>query len=207
MTARIVLVDSGVDPDHPHVRDAGAVVVGPAIGDDGTWQPDGAQADVLGHGTAAAAAILDLARGSTLYSVQVFRERPACPFEHVLVALEHALELDPDLINLSLGTTRRNWIEPLSEVAARAAESKVALVAPGTFGGLPSYPGSLEGVTGVLMDADLPRERPERRTSGSHSFRYASPYPRDLPGLPRDSNLVGVSMSCANVTGFLARSM
>lgn len=202
---RIALIDSGVNAAHPHVREGGTIVVGPAVDPSGTWHTTETQTDVLGHGTAVAAAILDLAPGAEIVSLQVFRDEPTCPFEHVLAALEHALECEPALVNLSVGTTRRSWAEPLAELVLRATDRGVTIVAPATAGGLPSLPGCLPGVTGAMMDANVPRERPELRESGSSRLWYASPYPRDLPDLPRAANLAGVSMAAANLTGFLAR--
>jgi hypothetical protein len=35
----------------------------------------------------------------------------------------------------------------------------------------------------------------------------ASPYPRPIPGVPRERNLSGVSFAVANVTGFIARAV
>ena len=177
---------------HPHVAGLGQIV------------PDD-QSDTLGHGTAAAAAILHLAPGSELHSLKVFDSLPHCPFETVLEALEESIALQPKLINLSLGTTRNDWNEALVGIIARLHEHGITLVSPATAGGLPSFPGSLAGVTGVLMDATLPRERPELRETGEHRFWYASPYPRDLPNLPRGANLAGISMAAANLTGYLAR--
>jgi hypothetical protein len=34
----------------------------------------------------------------------------------------------------------------------------------------------------------------------------ASPYPRDIPGVPRERNLNGVSFAVANMSGFVARA-
>ncbi len=56
----------------------------------------------------------------------------------------------------------------------------------------------------VDLHAGLERGAPELRPSGSTELWYASPHPRDLPNLPRAANLAGVSMACANLTGFLA---
>jgi hypothetical protein len=160
--------------------------------------------DLLGHGTCAAAAILDLAPGSTIYSVQVFGRALHCPFERVLDALRCALEWRPDLVNLSLGTLERRWLAALEEFTA---EDRARIVSPAAFEGLPSYPGALTGFTGVLMDESLPREAPVQRDHGSRRLWYASPYPRSLPDLPRWSNFAGPSFAVANVTGALARSI
>lgn len=205
MSVRVALIDSGVNANHPHLTETGRVVVGPAIDAEGQLTDGAAGADVLGHGTAAGAAILHLAPTAELVSIQIFKEIPACPFEHVLAALDFAIREGFQLVNLSLGTTRHDWVGALEERIGRAQQSGTAIVAPATFQGLPSFPGSLAGVHGVLMNARLEREAPTRQSHGERDYWYASPYPRELPNLPRESNLVGVSMSAANLTGWLAR--
>ena len=201
---RVVLIDSGVNASHPHVRELGEVHTPFAVDAEGVLVMDEEQRDTLGHGTAAAAAILDIAPGTELHSIQVFRDHPVCPFEVVVEALERALDLEPELINLSLGTTRQEWRGELEAPLSRARSAGVTIISPAAHGGLPSLPGSLPGVTGVLMDAGLDRDAPELRPSGSTELWYASPHPRDLPNLPRTANLAGVSMAAANLTGFLA---
>lgn len=210
MTARIVLVDSGVNAEHPHVREHGRVVAHTTFrGPDerGVIARDGAApgTDELGHGTAAAAAILDLARGAELVSLRVFDREPACPFERVLAALRHALELRPRIVNLSLGTTDERWRDELELLGVGFAANDIVVVSPAAERGMPMLPGSLPNYAGVLVDASLPRAAPELRASGPREYWFASPFPRDLPGLARARNLAGVSMAAANVTGFLAR--
>lgn len=204
MRVRVVLIDSGVNAAHPHIRELGEVHAALAVDESGLLAPCEEQVDSLGHGTAAAAAILDLAPGTELHSIQIFRDQPNCPFEVVIEALERALDLEPAFINLSLGTTRQEWRGELETPITLARSAGVTILSPAAHGGLPSLPGCLPGVTGVLMDADLDRDAPELRRSGSTEVWYASPHPRDLPNLPRTANLAGVSMACANLTGFLA---
>lgn len=210
MPVKIVLVDSGVHAEHPHVREHGRVVAsstfrGPDARGVVTRDDEAAGTDELGHGTAAAAAILDLAHGAELVSLRVFEREPACPFERVLAALRHSLELDARFVNLSLGTPDERWRDELALLSRDFAARGVTVVSPAAERGLPMYPGALEGYAGVLVDARLPREAPELRASGARSYWFASPYPRDLAGLARARNLAGVSMAAANVTGFLAR--
>lgn len=204
MSVRIALCDSGVDASHPHVAGAGTVVHGPVRAEDGTFRREEEPLDRIGHGTAAAAAILDLAPGSELYSIQLFRERASCELPDLIGALECALEWGPRIVNLSLGTTRLEPPRELLALVERARRADVILVAPAAYGGLPSLPGTLPGVEGVLMNADLERGAPRRSTLDDHPVWFASPFPRELEGLPRGNNLAGVSMACANLTGFLA---
>ncbi|MBI5364739.1 MAG: hypothetical protein HZA53_16305 [Planctomycetes bacterium] len=210
MTVRIVLVDSGVHAEHPHVREHGRVVAsstfrGPDERGVVTRDDDAPGTDELGHGTAAAEAILDLARGAEIVSLRVFERAPVCPFERVLAALRHALELDARFVNLSLGPPDERWREELERLGAEFAARGITVVSPAAERGLPMVPGALADFTGVLVDARRPRDTPELRASGARSYWFASPYPRDLPGLARARNLAGVSMAAANVTGFLAR--
>ena len=200
----IALIDSGVRLDHPHIRPLpGAslrVLLGPVIG-----APDSPQCDQLGHGTAVAAAILDLAPAARILSIQLFRDRPTSAFPHVLEALHAALAADVSLINLSLGTTDPSHADALSEIVSQCVARSIRLIAPADSGGLASYPGVLPGVDGVYADPSLDRAAPIRRPHQGRPFWFASPFPRSLPGLDRSRNLSGVSFAVANVTAFLAQ--
>ena len=202
--ARIAILDSGINCDHPHIKGMGTVERGLTIGVDGVPIDDPDASDTLGHGTAVGAAILDLAPGSILHSIKVFAERLDCPFEHVLLGLEQAMAWGPDLVNLSLGTTLPTYRDRLEVLVEASSERGVRIVAPASMSGLPSYPGSLSGVEAVVEDSSCPRQEPASRQKGGRSYWFASPYPRDLPGLPRDANLSGISLATANVTGYLA---
>lgn len=204
---RIAVVDSGVHAAHPHLAGAGTIELGVAIAEDGARSREPAAfADRLGHGTAVAAAILDLAPGAALLVVKVFDRHLACPFERVLEALDVALDARPDLVNLSLGTSDPEHRGALEPRIARALELGARIVAPADAHGMPSYPGALAGVDAVVADPNLPRDRPERRRVGTREFWFASPFPREIPGVPRTHNLHGSSFATANVTGWLARA-
>jgi len=203
--ARIAILDSGINCGHPHIAGMGEVVVGPTIDRDGRALEDAEATDALGHGTAVAAAILDLAPGSILYSVKIFTDRLDCPFEHVLTGLEHAMRWEPDLLNLSLGTALPSYQQALEELLRAGLDRGVRMVAPASLSGLPSYPGVLAGVDAVIDDPSRARDAPVRQRRGDREYWFASPYPRDLPGLPRARNLSGISLATANVTGSLAR--
>ena len=203
MSARVALIDSGVNRGHPHLRPFEDIEQGPdlASGESAAGEQHG---DLLGHGTAAAAAILDLDPRTRILSIRVFGSEPRCPLERLLRALDAAVEWRPHLVNLSLGTRDPSWVRPLEKALWECRRLGIKLVSPAASGGMPSFPGFLEGAEGVLPDPNLPRDAPERRPWGERIFWYASPYPRSLPGLPRHLNLKGPSMAAANLTGYLA---
>ena len=203
MSRTIALLDSGVNVDHPHIRGQGHVIIGPILADDGEWIDDPDPADLLGHGTCAAAAILDLAPGSTILSLKIFHQQPICPFPRLLATLEYAIERDVDWINLSLGTTRPSRCDDLEQLLSAARARGISVVAPAAIGDLPCFPGALPGCQGVLVDESLPREHPRQSDQGNDRVWYASPSPRQLPGVPPAANLSGVSLAAATLTGHL----
>jgi len=204
MKPLVILIDSGVNTAHPHLKNHPPIQKIGLVGHDGRLLLGQEEPDRLGHGTAAAAAILDLAPGISLGSLQVFLAEPRCPFEHILTALHQALALKPRLINLSLGTSDRSWTRALRARLQVCRKKEIRLVAPATFAGRPSLPGALKESLGALPDPNLPREAPRPVKAGDESLWFASPFPRSLPGLPPSANLKGASMAAANLTGFLA---
>ncbi len=206
MTApvRIVVVDSGVDPGHPLVRGRCRFVAGPAFGDDGAPVPGGGGVDLLGHGTAVAATLLQFGAEVELVSLRVFDADATAPFGRVLAALEHAATLAPALINVSLGTTSLRHRERLLALLAAAAASGSRIVAPASYGGLPCDPGNLAGVEAVVADPNALPALPRLRRHAERWLWYASPLPpRDQDG-GRRLTARGDSLAVANVTGFLA---
>lgn len=199
---RVVLIDSSVNAHHPHL--AGAVIeCGPAF--DAEGRPATAELrDQLGHGTAAAAAIHDLAPEAVLHVVRVFDDKPRCTFAALLAALEYSVSAGAAVVNLSLGTPLASHASACERVVARFKAAGIALVAPVSFEGIASFPGVLPGVFGVKEDATLPRAEPLEKDWGGRLMWHASPFPRALPGLAPARNLQGASMAAANFTGWLA---
>jgi hypothetical protein len=182
---RIAVIDSGIHAGHPHVGAvAGSVhFTAEGVGDD--------PVDRLGHGTAVAGAIREKAPAAELFAVKVFDRRLTAPIGALLRALAWCRERHMDLVNLSLGTAN-----PDHRAALEGAVRDNAVVVSAAE----MLPGSLAGVVGVEADESCPRDR----------FRYrdglflASPYPRPIPGVPKERNLHGVSFAVANMTGFVA---
>ncbi|MBZ2186952.1 MAG: S8 family serine peptidase [Bryobacter sp.] len=181
---KIAILDSGVHAEHPHV---GAIAAGfDATGSTEDW------VDRTGHGTAVAGAIRSHAPGAQLYVVKIFRGGLRTNIDIVLRGVEWALEQGVDVINLSLGTGNPEHAGRFAEWVKRGG---VWVSAAGR------YPGQIEGVVGVESDASL--ERDQWRWNGEWEV-YASPYPREIPGVPRERNLSGVSFAVANVSGLIA---
>jgi len=200
---RIVVIDSGVHPTHPHVgRVAGGVGVSPAgdLGED--------YLDRLGHGTAVTAAIREKTPGAEVFVARVFDRRLDTTVDALVAAIRWAITQQAQLVNLSLGTANARHGEALQAVAREAAAAGAWVVAAGEHEGRRWLPGSLDQVVSVTLDWTLPRDTcvVEPRDGGLPAVR-ASGFPRPVPGVPPERNLKGLSFAVANATGLLALAL
>ncbi len=190
---RIGVLDSGVCRTHPHV---GKIVDGITITADGT---ETEYEDHLGHGTAVAAVIHHMNPEADLVAVKIFDRKLATSLPVVIRAIDWCLEHDIQVINLSLGTLNPEHRSAFEGAVARTKAAGVVIVSALEMGGAAALPGSLAGVIGVMEADDY-----------QVSHRYgklvytAPPFPRDIPGIPRERNLRGVSFAVARVSARVA---
>ena len=199
---RVAVIDSGVHPQHPHIR-ADRILPGIAILVDGTvLAGEEATLDRLGHGTAVTAAIQEKAPDAEILPVRVFHDALKTSARALAAAIDRSLELGADVINLSLGTVNPAHRQRFTELIARANERGTLVVAAREAQGQLCWPGALDGVLGVALDWDVPRET-WRVDAG---ILYASGYPRPIPGVQQRHNLHGISFATAQASGFAARA-
>ena len=199
---RVAVIDSGVQPEHPHI-DAHGIGAGIAIQPDGTVVAGaGATLDRLGHGTAVTAAIQEKAPGAEILPVRVFHDALKTSSRALAAAIEWSLDAGADVINLSLGTMNPAHRALFAGLVERAVSEGVLIVAAREAQGEPCWPGALDGVLGVGLDWDVSREA-WRVEAGVF---YASGHPRPIPGVPQRHNLYGISFATAQASGFAARA-
>jgi subtilisin family serine protease len=190
---RIAVLDSGVCRTHPHV---GRIVEGVTIGPDATMP---GYEDTLGHGTAVASVIHYLNPEADLVAVKIFDGKLATSLPIVIRALDWCLEHDVQVINLSLGTLNPEYRGAFEDAIARSQIAGAILVSALEVNGEAALPGSLPGVIGVIEGDD--HELCHRYGKTVYS---ALPFPRDIPGVPRERNLKGVSFAVARVSARIA---
>jgi hypothetical protein len=197
---RVVIVDSGVHADHPHVL---GVAGGIGIDPNGALHDD--FVDRLGHGTAVTAVIREKAPAAEVFVAKVFDRELATTADALAAAIAWALDQRAHLVNLSLGTANPAHESGLRAIVAEAIRGGIAIVAASPDHRTRWLPGALAGVTAVEGDPAMPRDACdlEERADGSLRVR-ASIYPRPIPGVPVERNLRGVSFAVANSTGLLA---
>jgi hypothetical protein len=192
MTVRVGIVDSGINPDHPHV---GRVMGGVFFDAEGE-SPD--FIDRIGHGTAVAGVIREKAPAAELFAVRIFDRRLTTNINTVMRGLDWCLEHGIQIVNLSIGTANEQHRPRFEDFLRRAHSQGVFVVSAANM-----LPGMLEGAIGVDVDAECDRET----CRFQNGIFLASPYPRPIPGVPQEFNLHGISFAIANCTGLLVRVM
>ena len=199
---RVAVIDSGVHAAHPHV---GGIEQGLAIRSDGSLDDD--FVDRLGHGTAVVAAIREKAPDAAIVAIKVFWRSLATDAKSLVRGIDEACARGAAVVNLSLGTSNEAHRLELATAVERASGRGVAVVAASVDAGVHWLPGSLPAVIGVKSDPGLDRDTYSLLVENGRVVVVASPYPRGIPGVPRERNLHGISFAVANATGFVARAI
>jgi subtilisin family serine protease len=151
---RVCIVDSGIDPDHPLVG-----TVREAVTPAGEGVETDEHGDANGHGTACAGIVRAIAPDCEIASVRVLGPDIGGTGRDLLAGLRWAIDSGYAVINLSLSTTRRAFIEPLHELADRAYFRRCVIVSAAHNLPVDSWPWRFASVLSVAgHTGDDPRE-------------------------------------------------
>jgi subtilisin family serine protease len=147
--ATVCILDSGVEGDHPDVGGLeGAVAV--SVGEDGAVAVvEDHEGDLCGHGTACAGIVRSLAPACRLFSVRVLGAGYTGSGEVLIAGLRWAVEQGFDVVNMSLSTTKSQFVGVLHELADSAYFRRTILVASAHNMPVESYPWRFSSVVSV----------------------------------------------------------
>jgi len=120
---RVAVIDSGIDAGHPKLGgcvDEESSIEFSVNPDGEVEETPGPHADVFGHGTACAGIIHTFAPKATITSIKVLGPGLSGKVAAFHAGLTWAVENEYDVINLSLGTRKRDWALAFHEVCDRA---------------------------------------------------------------------------------------
>ena len=152
---RVAIVDSGIDHAHPALEGCVAVDEGVSLRLDGggdVLEEPGPHDDAFGHGTACAGIVHALAPQARITSVRVFGAGTVSRAAVFLRGLAWAVERRFDVINLSLGTTVRDWALPFHEICDEAYFRGCLVVTAASNSLRPSFPSLYASVTSVACN-------------------------------------------------------
>lgn len=153
--ARVAVVDSGIEADHPDLAGCVEVDGGLAVSLDEAGQAvdiPGPHDDSFGHGTAVAGIIHGIAPEARITSVKVLGAGLVGKAAAFLRGLAWAVEHDFDVINLSLGTTKKDWALAFYEICDQAYFRGTLLVTAANNILRPSFPSLYASVTSVACN-------------------------------------------------------
>ena len=205
---RVAVVDSGIDTEHPDLKGKVKESV-EAVAEDGKieFRPS-TSGDQAGHGTACAGIIASIAPDADLYSVKVLGPKASGSGDMFLVGLDYAIKQKFRVINLSLGTTKRDFFAPLHDLLDRAYQSGCIVVSAANNLPYPSYPSIFSSSVVSVV----------KRAGGdpfNFGYRYGQVIELVAPGVEVTTTwpggghrqLTGNSFACPYVVGIIALMM
>src|ERR1700704_1925333 len=202
---RVAVVDSGIDTEHPDLKGKVKESV-EAVAEDGKidFRPS-TSGDQAGHGTACAGIIASVAPEAELYSVKVLGPKASGSGDMFLVGLDYAIKQKFQVINLSLGTTKRDFFAPLHDLLDRAYQSGCIVVSAANNLPYPSYPSIFSSSVVSVV----------KRSGGdpfNFGYRYGQVIELVAPGVEVTTTwpgggyrqLTGNSFACPYVVGIIA---
>jgi subtilisin len=145
---RVCVLDSGVELGHPLVGPVQRSVAVRKEGDDVTIVDD-EEGDLCGHGTACAGIIRSLAPKCELTSVRVLGAGYTGSAAVLLAGLEWAIAEGFDIVNMSLSTTKKQYVDRLHELADAAYFNRTMLIASAHNMPVESFPWRFASVVSV----------------------------------------------------------
>jgi subtilisin family serine protease len=202
---RVALVDSGIDTEHPDLKGKVKESV-EIISQDGQLSfRQSTSGDQAGHGTACAGIISSVAPDAELYSVKVLGPQGSGSGEMFLVGLDYAIKQKFHIINLSLGTTKREYFGPVHDLLDRAYQAGCVIVAAANNLPYPSFPSifSSSVISVVKRAGDDPF---------NFAYRYGQVIEMVAPGVEVKTTwpgggyrqLTGNSFACPYIVGVIA---
>lgn len=154
------------------------------------------------HGTAISLIIRYFCEEVQLIDINILDDDLTTDGRILLHAISKAIELNPDIIHLSLGTTRFRYKLRLQRLVNAARKKNITIIAAAHNYGLKCYPANLKGV--ILVKSNKDSSKYLKVTKG---IFYAPSYIIKMPGADdlRNPNIEGTSISAAYVTGILAK--
>jgi subtilisin family serine protease len=158
---KVAVIDSGIDNAHPAVAGAVRGWAEPVLDEGGgVSYRDAPHEDLFGHGTACAGVIHRIAPEAELYSVRVLGSgltgRPL-PFA---AGLRWAIDNRMQVVNLSLGTTSRDYFELFHDLVDEAYYRGAVLVTAANNMPVPSAPSLYAAVVSVACHEQAKGEDP-----------------------------------------------
>jgi subtilisin family serine protease len=200
---KVAIIDSGIDTSVHDLSNYVKKAVGFRVNEEGYIIEDADKEVKHEHGTAIALIIKHICSNVEFISVNILNENLNADGRVLIYAMEQTLQFKPDIIHMSLGTTKWRHILPIKSIVRQACKENIILVSAANNEGLRSYPAYLKGVVGVKAFGRGGYED----IYFEEGFYHAPFHTMGIPGIEelKRKNQGGSSMAAAYITGAIAR--
>lgn len=154
---KIIIIDSGVNINHPKLKDKNILGYTLQTGDNFNIIPD--CTDELGHGTAICGIISSNDPNHEICMIKAFDENTPLSEEALLYVLEYIYEvLDCDIVHMSLGINMCQDLQRLLSICQKLNERGTLLISAFNNEGAASYPASFDCVIGVDLHLECVKD-------------------------------------------------
>jgi subtilisin len=206
---KVAIIDSGVDREHPALKGRVKESIEAYITSGGRIEfRECTSGDAAGHGTACASIITGIAPDVELYSIKVLGAKASGSAELFLAGLDYAIKQGLHVINLSLGTTKRELIAPLHDLLDRAYRSRIIVVAAANNLPQPSFPS-------IFSSSLVSVTKQENSDPFNFGYHYGEVIELTAPGIQVRAawpgggyrQLTGNSFASPHISGIIALMM
>lgn len=156
------------------------------------------------HGTAVADIITSINPNVQIIDINILDDNLETNGYIFLKAIERAIELKPDVINLSLGTNSLKYTIQMIKLVNKAVKNNIHVVAAYDNSGRIAFPAIIKGVIGVKSLSNLEKHKSIDQYAYKRNTYYApgcSVYLYGLDDSEHENFLYGNSMASAYITG------
>ncbi len=201
----VAVIDSGIETTHGELRGKVAESLEAQRAERRVVFEPSDSGDSAGHGTACAGIISSIAPDVQFHSIKVLGEHNSGDGNAFLAGLEYAVKRKFRLINLSLGTTKPQYVVPLHDLLDRAYQAGCIVVAAANNLPQPSFPS-------VFSSSLISVSKSEETDPFKFSFRYGEVIELTAPGVNVRTawlensyrQLTGNSFACPHIVGICA---
>jgi subtilisin family serine protease len=201
---RVVVIDSGIDVNQYDLKHNVLENIGIIVNDEGNIEKKSNTPIENEHGTLIAACIKYIYSDIELVDINILDKNLNGNGEVFIKALKESIKYDPDIINLSLGTTKLKYWVRLALIVRKLRKKGIIVVAAADNSGTKSYPACLKGAIGVK--GNKVEEYKTYRYDGKFYYAYGR-LPKELCKKKQHYNIHGNSIACAYITGHVCKSI
>lgn len=202
---RIAIIDSGIDPNTNNLNSYITMQKTYRLNNKGKVIELFKNDVTCEHGTAIAMIIKYICNNIEFFSLSILDQDLSSDGRLLIYALNKAIELSPDIIHLSLGTSRFIYKKYLKSIIKKAYNNNIIIVSALSNNGKVSYPSSFKNVASVkgILSENSFLLKYEKDTF----YAPISMLDIDKNNELKRKNIVGNSIAAAYVSGHIANML